>query len=161
MKITRLIMLLLAVVLSASLLAQQPEIERVKTEKKAWIALNMDLTPSEAEAFWPVYEGYQKELHQINMRLTRFIETYAMHYRNNSLTDESARKLTEEWLAVDESDLKLRRAYASRLAKLLPARKVARYLQLEGRIHTQVRYELAANLPLVGDAKLGAPPATK
>jgi len=162
MTIIRLSVILLVSILAAPLPAQQqPELERIRTEKKAWIALNMELTPPEAEAFWPVYEGYQKELHQVNMRLTRFIETYALHYRNNTLTDESARKLTEESLAVDESELKLRRAYASRLAKVLPARKVARYLQLEGKIHTQVRYELAANLPLVGDAKLGAPQTTK
>jgi lipase chaperone LimK len=109
----------------------------------------MDLAPSEAEAFWPVYEGYQKELNQINTRLARVIDTYATHYRNNTLTDEAARKLTEETLAVDESEVKLRRAYVSRLSKVLPARKVARYLQLEGRIHTQVRYELAAGIPLV------------
>ena len=121
----------------------------------------MDLTPPEAEAFWPFYEDYQKELHQINIRLTRFIQTYALHYRNNTLTDEAARKLTEEALAVDEGELKLRRAYVTKLAKVLPARKVARYIQLEGRIHTQVRYELATNLPLAGDFKLGAPPTTK
>jgi hypothetical protein len=38
---------------------------------------------------------------------------------------------------------------------------VARYLQLEGKIHTQVRYELAANLPLAGDVKPGGPQTTK
>jgi len=161
MKIVRLFAMLLAAILAAPLPAQQGELERIRTEKKAWVALNMELTPAEAENFWPVYEGYQKELHQLNIRLTRLIETYALHYRNNSLTDESARKLTEESLAVDEDELKLRKTYLPRLAKALPARKVARYLQLEGRIHTQVRYELASNLPLAGDFKLGAPRATK
>jgi hypothetical protein len=162
MRVVRLIVMLLAAMVAAPLPAQQqPELERIRTEKKAWIALNMELTPAEADGFWAVYEGYQKELNQINTRLVKVIETYALHYRNNTLTDESAHKLTEESLAVDESELKLRRAYASRLAKVLPARKVARYLQLEGKIHTQVRYELAANLPLAGDAKLGAPQTTK
>jgi hypothetical protein len=163
MKMIRCIAMLLAVMLAAPAAAQQEsaELERIRTEKKAWVALNMELTPTEAEAFWPVYEGYQKELTQINTRLVRVIETYGTHYRNNTLTDDAARKLTEESLAVDEAELKLRRAYAARLAKALPARKVARYLQLEGRIHTQVRYELASNLPLAGDFKLGAPRTTK
>lgn len=161
MKIVRLIAMLLAAMLAAPLPAQQGELERIRTEKKAWVALNMELTPAEAEKFWPVYEGYQKELNQVNTRLARVIEIYARHYRENTLTDEAARKLTEESLAVDEDELKLRKAYLPRLSKVLPARKVARYLQLEGRIHTQVRYELAANLPLAGDFKLGAPRGTK
>ena len=163
MTIVRVVLVLLVAVLAAPVAAQQAsaELERIRTEKKAWIALNMELTAAEAETFWPVYEGYQKELNQINTRLFRVIETYGAHYRNNTLTDEAARKLTEDSIAVDESELKLRRTYLPRLAKVLPARKVARYLQLEGRIHTQVRYELASNLPLAGDFKLGAPRAEK
>jgi hypothetical protein len=168
MKILRLGAMVLAAALAGPLPAQQgpaelqkAELERITTEKKAWIALNMEMTPVEAEGFWPIYESYQKELNQINTRVVRVIETYAEHYRKNTLTDEAARKLTDEWLAVDEAELKLRRGYLPRLAKVLPARKVARYLQLEGRIHTQVRYELAANLPLAGDFRTGAPKGAK
>ena len=148
--------ILLAVPAAAQRMDTAVEFERIKTEKKAWIALNMELAPAEAEAFWPIFEGYQKELNQINTRLARVISDYAAHYRNNTLTDEAARKLTEEMLAVDESGLKMRRAYFNRLSKALPARKVARYLQLENRIHAQVRHELASTLPLAGDAKPGA-----
>jgi hypothetical protein len=32
---------------------------------------------------------------------------------------------------------------------VLPARKVARYLQLESKLGAQMRYELAQNIPLV------------
>jgi len=167
--ILRLIALLCALVVAAPLPAQQgqgellsqSEIERIRVEKKAWIALNMDLKPGEAEAFWPVYESYQKELRQINLRLVRLIESYGNHYRNNTLTDETARKIVEESLAVDEAEIKLRRAYFGRLTKALSGRKAARYLQLESRVHTQVRYELAANLPLVGDVRPDIPRAIK
>jgi hypothetical protein len=165
----RLIPLLLALILAEPVIAQQvqgesfsqADVERIRVEKKAWMALNMDLKPEEAERFWPLYEGYQKELHQINFRLMKLVEAYGTHYRKNTLTDELARKLSEEWLAVDEAELKLRRAYFNRLAKVLPARKAARYLQLESRVHTQVRYELAANLPLVGDVRPDIPTVIK
>ena len=159
--IVRWIVMLLLALLAAPAAPQEGSVvlERVKAEKKAWIALNMELAPAEAEGFWPVYEGYQKDLVQINTRVVRLIEAYAGHYRKASLTDESARKLTEESLAIDESYARLRRTYVSRLAKVLPPRQVARYLQLEDRIHTQMRYELGANLPLIGDVKFTAPAA--
>lgn len=161
--------IMLAVMFAAPVPAQQragelmspPEIERVQAEKKAWIALNMDLKPDEAEAFWPIYESYQKELRQINLRLIKLIEAYGLHYRNNTLTDDAARTLTQEALAVDEAELKLRRTYFNRLGKVLSARKTARYLQLEGRVHTQVRYELGENLPLVGDVRPDIPRSVK
>ena len=169
MTVGRWLLMLLAVITAAPLLAQQDagqllspgEVERIRTEKKAWIALNMDLASEEGERFWPIYENYQKELGQINLRLIKLIEEYGTHYRNNTLTDPIARKLTEESLAIDEAELKLRRNYFIRLSKALPARKVARYLQLEGRVHTQVRYELAANLPLAGDVKPDIPRTPK
>ena len=167
--IVRLMALLLASVLAAPVPAQQgqgeslsqADVERIRVEKKAWIALNMDLKPEEAERFWPLYEAYQKELGQLNLRLVKLVESYGTHYRNNTLTDDIARKLSEEALAVDEGELKLRRTYFNRLAKALSARRAARYLQLESRVHTQVRYELAANLPLVGDVRPDIPTATR
>ena len=161
--IFRLIIMLLGIALALPAAPQEGSVmlERARAEKKAWIALNMELAPAEAEAFWPVYEGYQKDLVQINTRVVRLIEAYAGHYRKHSLTDESARKLTDESLAIDESYVRLRRTYVSRLAKVLAPRQVARYLQLEDRIHTQTRYELGANLPLIGDVKFTAPGAAK
>jgi len=36
--------------------------EKIRTDKKLLVATNMQLTESEANAFWPVYEAYQVEL---------------------------------------------------------------------------------------------------
>ena len=151
------VVIFLAALLAAPLPAQQGELERIRTEKKAWVALNMALTPAEADSFWPIYEGYQQELHQINTRLVKVIEAYGADYRNSTFTDESARKLMEEMVAIGESEAKLRRSYWTKLSKALSARKAARYLQLEERIHIQTRYELGTNLPLVGDPIIKVP----
>ena len=43
--------------------------EKVKADKKLIVATNMNLTDAEAKNFWPLYDGYQKELEQINQRL--------------------------------------------------------------------------------------------
>src|SRR5262247_3478792 len=117
------VVIFLAALLAAPLPAQQGELERIRTEKKAWVALNMALTPAEADSFWPIYEGYQQELHQINTRLVKVIEAYGADYRNSTFTDESARKLMEEMVAIGESEAKLRRSYWTKLSKALSARK--------------------------------------
>jgi hypothetical protein len=45
--------------------------------------------------------------------------------------------------------VKLKRSYMPKLEKVIPGTKVARYLQIENKIRAVVRYELAAQIPLV------------
>src|SRR5512147_2988391 len=72
-------------------------IEKVKADKKLLVAANMELTESEAKGFWPVYEDYQKELQKINQRLLKLLNDYAADYKTNSVSDEKAKKLTDEY----------------------------------------------------------------
>jgi hypothetical protein len=123
--------------------------DKVKADKKLVVAANMQLTESEAKAFWPVYEQYQKDLAGINQRIGKLIESYAADYRANTLTDEKAKKLTAEFVAIEKAEAGLKESYVPRLSKVLPAKKVARYLQIENKIRALVRYELAGGIPLV------------
>jgi hypothetical protein len=125
--------------------------EKVKADKKLVVANNMTLTDAEAKTFWPLYDSYQKELEQINQRLMSTIKSYADAYNANKgeLSNDQAKKLLGEALAVDESEVKLRQSYAEKMGKVLPATKVARYLQIENKIRAIVKFELAALIPLV------------
>ena len=123
--------------------------EKIKADKKLLVAANMDLTESEAKAFWPVYDQYQKDLQKINQRIVKVIEGYAEDYRNRSLSDDKARKLIDEALAIDRAEADLKSAYAPKLTKVLPARKAMRYLQIENKIRAVVRYDIASGVPLV------------
>ncbi|HQR61246.1 MAG TPA: hypothetical protein PLH03_07815, partial [Methylophilaceae bacterium] len=60
--------------------AEKMEILRQKlsADKKLVVANNMNLTDSEAKAFWPVYEAYQQDLYQINLSMSRVIKDYAL-----------------------------------------------------------------------------------
>ena len=123
--------------------------EKVKADKKLLVANNMALTESEAKGFWPVYEEYQKDLTAINQRIIKMIESYAADYRAKSLTDEKAKKLIEEMVAIEQAEAGMKAAYAPKLGKVLPQMKVARYLQIENKIRALVKYELAGGVPLV------------
>jgi len=123
--------------------------EKIKADKKLLVATNMDLTESEAKGFWPVYDQYQKDLQKINQRIVKVVESYAEDYRNRSLTDDKARKLIDDALAIDKAEADLKSAYAPKLTKVLPARKAMRYLQIENKIRAVVRYDLASGVPLV------------
>jgi hypothetical protein len=123
--------------------------EKLKADKKLIVAKYMELTESEAKRFWPVYEEYQKDLQKSNERLLRLLESYAADYRNKSLTDEKAKQLLDEWIAIEQDEGKRRSSYAPKVLKALPAKKAARYLQIENEFRTLLRYDLAATVPLV------------
>jgi hypothetical protein len=122
--------------------------EKIKADKKLMVATNIELTESEAKGFWPVYEEYQKDLIAINQRIGKLIESYAADYRANTLTDDKAKKLVDELAAIEQAEAGLKTTYVPKLSKVLPLKKVARYLQIENKVRALVKYELAASIPL-------------
>jgi len=123
--------------------------DQIKADKKFVVATNMELTESEGKGFWPIYDQYQKDLQKINQRILALLESYAADFRGKSLTDEKAKKLIEEAVAIEQEEANLKSIYVPKVSKVLPVRKVARYLQIENKIRAVVKYELAMGVPLV------------
>jgi Spy/CpxP family protein refolding chaperone len=123
--------------------------EKIKADKKLVVAENLSLTDAEGAAFWPVYDAHQKDLQAINKRLTAVILAYADAYNKGAVSNETAKKLLDETLAIDAAEAKLRASAAPKILAVLPATKAARYIQIENKIRAAVRYELAAGIPLV------------
>lgn len=123
--------------------------QKIKADKKMVIAQDLSLTDAEGAAFWPVYDAYQEDLEKINQRLAVTIMAYADAYNKGLVTNEMAAKLLDEALAVDTAEAKLKADIVPRILAVLPAMKAVRYIQIENKIRAGVRYELAANIPLV------------
>lgn len=124
-------------------------LDKIKADKKLLVAANLQLTDAEAQKFWPVYEDYQAELGKLNGRVADLIQAYAAEYNKNSMTDDKARKMVTELVSIDEAEAAMKKSFAPKLYKALPAIKVARYLQIENKIRAALRYELASAVPLV------------
>jgi len=123
--------------------------QKVKADKKLVVAMNMNLSDAEAKGFWPVYNDYQADLQKVNQRLGALISDYAEAYNSGSISDDTAGKLIKEWLQAEAEEMKLRVANVKKIAKVLPAKKVMRYLQIENKIRALVKFGLAAEVPLV------------
>jgi hypothetical protein len=121
--------------------------EKIRTDKKLFVATNMQLTESEANAFWPVYESYQAELGKLRDREIKLIEKFAAKYE--TMSDDAAKNLLEDSLSIDLDHQKLRQSYLAKFRGVLPDTKVARYYQLESKIDAVMEYELARRIPLV------------
>ena len=121
--------------------------EKIKADKKLLVSENMQLTEKEAKAFWPVYDSYQKDIGKLNERLIKLIDEYAQNYE--TMTDQTAQSLTNKYLALESERVKMLQSYVPKISKAVGSKKAARYLQLENKISAVVKFELAANIPLV------------
>ncbi len=142
---------ILAYVMVAPLLAQADEAMELErqiflSEKKLAVLQNLELTASEKEAFWPVYDQYQDELFNVNRKTGQLVMKFAEAYQ--SLTDDQARELMREYVKIEKERVKLKESYIKKFEKVLPAKKVMRYLQVENKIDAIARYELAKGVPL-------------
>jgi len=125
--------------------------DKVKADKKLLVATNMGLTDAEGKDFWPLYEAYQKDLQQVNERLGKTIDTYAEAYNQGkgSISNDTAKKILDEAISVEDQEVKLKRTYADKVGKVLPAAKTARYIQIENKIRAVIKFQLAQQIPLV------------
>ena len=124
-------------------------LEKMKADKKLLVATNMGLTESEAKGFWPVYEQYQQELANFNQRIGKLIKSYAAALQTNTLTDEKAKELIHELVAIGKGEAAVKEFFLPKLNQVLPPKKVARYFQIENKIRAALKYELAEAIPLV------------
>lgn len=121
--------------------------DTIRANKKTLVAASMTLTDAESDAFWPVYDRYEAEIKAVNDRLVKVLDTYTKNY--GKLTDDEAKKLSEEYLSVEEDRASIRRKYFGEFTKVLPGKKAARFYQIENKMNAVIRYDMAREIPVV------------
>lgn len=119
----------------------------MRSQKKLLVAANMQLTEAEAQKFWPVYDEYAvEEISIIDNRVT-MIKEYAEDY--NNLTDSQARNLIKRWIQADDAEVKLRLKYIPIFSKVLPAKKMALFIQIDRRFGQLMDVKVTSAIPFV------------
>jgi hypothetical protein len=119
----------------------------VRAEKADIVAKTMELDADQAAAFWPVYKQYEAEAKALGDERLAVIQDLAEHF--DSLNDAKAKGLLERSLNVEEKRVALQRKYADEMLKVLPARVVARFFQVDSRINNLINLEVSSQIPLV------------
>ncbi len=123
--------------------------EIIQMKRKAIVALNMELTDYESKAFWPVYDEYWVERKKLGDREVALISDFAKNYVYESMTNQKAKEMHQEWMSIKKGTVKLQEKYAKRFGKVLPEKKVLRYFQIENKLNLIIDSELSAQIPLV------------
>jgi Spy/CpxP family protein refolding chaperone len=121
--------------------------QAARSDRRGLVERNMQLTAEEAKKFWPVYDAYQKDLERIIQRQNRALLDYVNS--ESSMTDANAQRIAKDFVAADVDEMKLRDGTLKKLSKVLPPKKAVRFLQIENKIRTLQRFDIAEQMPLV------------
>ena len=94
--------------------------ERVHALKVGYITDKVNLTSSQAEKFWPVYNNYEEDLRGIRQKYIRQYKS-----KTSDFSEEEARKYVEDDLDYQADLLDLKRKYKSEFLKVISAQQLA------------------------------------
>ena len=110
--------------------------ERVRAEKVAFLTEQIDLTESEAQVFWPIYDQIQKEQREAFEAVRKAYEAMEKGV-NEGKTGKEMEKLVEAYVDAKDKNEGIETKYLNKLMKALPAEKVARYYVAEEKFRHQ------------------------
>ncbi|MGB5659470.1 MAG: hypothetical protein WBO54_08310, partial [Thermoanaerobaculia bacterium] len=119
----------------------------IQTQRQAIVTAAMQLTGEESQTFWPLYHEYREAMRKVDDRSVNLINGYAESF--DTMTDEIAQTMLKEFISIRQAELDVTRKYLKRFQKILPANKVARFVQLENKLDSVIDFELASEIPLV------------
>ncbi|MDQ3109339.1 MAG: hypothetical protein M3R17_05550 [Bacteroidota bacterium] len=97
--------------------------ERVQALKVAFITERLDLTPAEAEKFWPVYNEYQDKREAVRRQLQA--DYKIIREQADQLTPEELTRIADEEVSLKAKDAALVSEMHEKLKKILPPKKLA------------------------------------
>ena len=119
----------------------------IRTDKKAYVASVLMLTPAEAKKFWPAYDAYQRTIDMTGRE--KNVTIIDVVGQDKPVSDLYAKQIAKDIMLADDAEAKARRTLYSRVMKALPATKAVRYLQLENKMRAVQAYDQAQSIPLI------------
>ena len=103
--------------------AQEGKHEKIKTLKTAYITDKLELTSSEAEKFWPIYNNYAEKFH--TLRVQEHKEIYKkLRDGLDKVTDTEANEMIDKNLSIEASMLELNKQMTIELRKVVSPKKI-------------------------------------
>ena len=133
------IITLLLIAFTVSLFAQKSERhERIKTLKIAFITEKLDLTETEAQKFWPIYNAHEKEMEMLRLNAREKRRNLKME----TISESDAKIALADLLAFDKEHQELKADLAESLLSAIPAKKTLLLMVVEEQFKKQMLREL-------------------
>lgn len=126
--------------------AQQNHREKIQAYKTAYITQELDLSPQEAEKFWPIYNAYEKKM--FNAKVLKVREErnkIAEKGGLESLTDKEAKEVLSHLIQYEKEVIKIKEALFKELDGILSPVKLLKLHKAEWDFNKKLLSEYRKN----------------
>jgi hypothetical protein len=107
----------------------QERMNNLRAQKIAFITQRMNLTPDEAQVFWPIYNELSQKKDALNKRRKEI--TFELKNNRDNYSDAEKEELADEYINLKLKDANLDLEYYEKFKKVLSIEKVLRLFQAE------------------------------
>lgn len=120
--------------------SQNKKLENFNNYKIGFFTKKLELTSSEAEKFWPVYNEYQTQKNQIQLEKVSIIRNFNLN--ETTMSDNQITELGDKLILTISQESSLAVSFHKKLKEVLPPAKVIKFYQAENQYKAQLLNEL-------------------
>jgi hypothetical protein len=110
--------------------------EKIKAEKISFFTDKLNLTPAEAQDFWPVYNEFEKKRFDIHRQIHDFERMHDEEFAK--LSEPEIEKMTINYVGSFEKEAMLLKEYNKQFLKILPNKKVLMMYRTENEFRSHL-----------------------
>jgi hypothetical protein len=125
MKHKYIIAVLLGIQMTIGLNAQQPRnqiVSKIQAQRVAFYTEKMNITPAEAEKFWPIYNEYSQKKNKITIEKNKLTKFYMAS--SATMTENDVDVTIKKYVELTKQETNLFEEYNKKFRTVLPAHKV-------------------------------------
>lgn len=116
--------------------AQNSESEKIQQLKIAFFTEELNLTPSEAKRFWPVYTEHNKRYE--NLRNSEWSDIKSKLDNIKNLNQEEASRLLDNYMSYKKSRVELREDFVDNLKEVIAPKQIMMLKKAEYDFHKKL-----------------------
>ena len=134
------VLIVMMILSSLRVSAQNPNLEKLNSYKIAFFTQKLNLTPQEAEKFWPLYNDYQDRKNKIQVERLQMTRTVVQNGAN--MSDKELTDLGDKYFGLEIKEADLSKEFYNNMKGTLPPLKIFKFYQAENQYKLVLLNEL-------------------
>ncbi|WP_339648364.1 hypothetical protein [uncultured Salegentibacter sp.] len=106
--------------------------EKIKELKTAFFTQELNLDKQKAQKFWPIYNEYESELHELRKREHRDLPNL------ECITEDEAEEMLKEYVIIERQDYVLKEKLFKDLKEIMSSQEIIKLHKLEDEFHKKL-----------------------
>ena len=119
--------------------------EMIDAMKTGFITKELDLSPEEAQRFWPVYNQYEKEMQALQKSHREKMKSAKENM--DEMSDKDVEALVDDFIVEEQKELDIKKRYHVEFKKILPIKKVGKLYHAEEKFKKELLEKMKDQKP--------------